>query len=201
MLRRHIQHQPASYFFVGSRRRLLQAMFMEQQRPFFQSARTLNIGPLPAGEMAVFISDLFKKAGRACDTDQALHIVNAIQKANGCHPYYTQQIAQIVFDMGGKITPSMVNEAVEILIEENRFFFEGLLQGLAPAQKLLLKTLAKEPTAEVLASAYVAKWRIGSVGGIRNSLTKLIELDYVSRESDHVIRVVDPLFGIWLRRR
>jgi hypothetical protein len=201
VLRRHIQHQPASYFFIGSRRRLLQAMFTEQHRPFFQSARTLPLGPLPVEEMEVFIVDLFTKGARSCDIVQAAMIVNAIPLAGGCHPYYTSQIAQSLFDMGGKITEAKVNEALELLIGENKSFFEGLLQALTPAQKLLLKSLAKEPTGEVLASHYVARWRIGSVGGIRNSLERLIDLDYVSRDQAGIIRVVDPLFAMWLSRR
>ena len=201
VLRRHIQHQSASYFFIGSRRRLLQAMFTEQQRPFFQSARTLSIGPLPNNEMAHYISDLFVKSGRVCEIEQATMIVGATCTAEGCHPYYTQQIAQSLFDIGGKITELKVSEALNLLIEENKFFFEGLLQGLTPAQKLLLKALAKEPTGEVLAANYIAKWRIGSVGGIRNSLDRLIELDYVSREQDSIVRVVDPLFAAWLRKK
>jgi hypothetical protein len=201
VFRRHIQHQPASYFFIGSRRRLLQAMFTEQQRPFFQSARTLQLGPLPVAEMAEFIADLFTKGSHPCTIEQATMIVHAIPVADGCHPYYTQQIAQSLFDMGGKITEAKITEALELLIGENRPFFEGLLQALTPAQKLLLKSLAKEPTSEVLAAHYVARWRIGSVGGIRNSLDRLSELDYVSRDKDEIIRVVDPLFAIWLSRR
>jgi hypothetical protein len=201
VLRRHIQHQKASYFFIGSRRRLLQAMFTEQHRPFFQSARTLTLGPLPPNEMAEFIADLFIKSARHCDLDQARMIVSAIATAEGCHPYYTQQIAQILFDTGGKITDNKVNEAKEILIGENRSLFEDFLQSITPGQKLLLKALAKDPTGEILAAHYIAKWRLGSVGGIRNSLERLLELDLVSREIDGIIKVVDPLFRIWLCRK
>ena len=38
ILRTRIQQQQASYFFVGSRRRILLGIFNDRQRPFFQSA-------------------------------------------------------------------------------------------------------------------------------------------------------------------
>ena len=51
ILRSHIQtHENASYFFVGSRRRLLLEIFNEQKRPFYKSAINYALGPLPKDE-------------------------------------------------------------------------------------------------------------------------------------------------------
>ncbi|MBI4839113.1 MAG: ATP-binding protein, partial [Nitrospirae bacterium] len=48
IMRSQIQtHSNASYFFVGSRRRLLSDMFNEKKRPFYRSAINYPLAPLP----------------------------------------------------------------------------------------------------------------------------------------------------------
>jgi len=60
--------------------------------------------------------------------------------------------------------------------------------------------LAKEETPKLLASGYIQKHGLGSVGGIQHSSRQLEELDLI--EEDEVTwrwRLVDPILAIWLR--
>jgi hypothetical membrane protein len=56
-MRTRIQRQQASYFFIGSRRRILLGIFNERQRPFFQSAINYPLNLLPPDELAEFIAE------------------------------------------------------------------------------------------------------------------------------------------------
>lgn len=64
ILRSHIQtHSNASYFFVGSRRRVLNDMFNMRKRPFYRSSINYPLSPLPLDESISFIIDQFKRGG------------------------------------------------------------------------------------------------------------------------------------------
>ena len=65
VLRKHIQEQPASYFFVGSRRRILLEMFTDRRRPFFQSAIHYRLDKISPEELSVFIRNRFTQEKNA----------------------------------------------------------------------------------------------------------------------------------------
>ncbi|MDP2798848.1 MAG: hypothetical protein Q8O60_03055 [Deltaproteobacteria bacterium] len=44
----------------------------------------------------------------------------------------------------------------------------------------------------------MAKYNLGSIGGVQGAIKKLIDLDYIEKVNG-VLQVVDPLFSIWLR--
>jgi len=65
VMRSYIQtHSNVSYFFVGSRRRILLAMFNERKRPFFQSAINYALGPLPEEQAVRFIVERSRRVER-----------------------------------------------------------------------------------------------------------------------------------------
>ncbi len=83
-------------------------------------------------------------------------------------------------------------------VEQERPVYEAMLQSLTPQQIRLLSSLSEEPAKSPYSSEYMARFGLGSIGGIQGAIKKLIEMDYVEKE-DGVYRIVDPVFGIWLR--
>jgi len=65
-----------------------------------------------------------------------------------------------------------------------------------------LKALALEPTAKVLASAYIQKHRLGSVGGVQHSTRQLADFDLIEKneETGHW-QLVDSILSMWLKRQ
>jgi len=200
ILRAHIQNQQASYFFVGSRRRVLLEMFNQRRRPFFQSALNFEIGKLPRNELTAFMMKRFDAAGKHCSAKMANLIVDAVQD----HPYYCQKLGFFCFELSGKAVTQMdVQNALAELIEGERPVFEAILQGLAPRQIALLRAIAKEPSSSIMSMAYTKKHDLKSIGGIQSAVKKLEELDHIEREAaDKGGRwlVVDPLLARWLAR-
>lgn len=73
-------------------------------------------------------------------------------------------------------------------------------QRLSLQQKLVLRTIATEPTTQPMAANYIARYRLGSAGGVRHSLMQLEDLDLVEKErTSETWRVVDPVFALYLR--
>jgi len=198
LLRTHIQHHRGSYFFVGSRRRVLLAIFNERQRPFFQSAINYELKPLPAAELAAFVQERFAAGGKQCPESSAQLLVSSV----AYHPYYAQKLAFFVFELAGRVTDTRISEGLEQLVLAEAPTFEALLQGLSLHQRTLLRTLAQEPTDKLLAHEFVSRHRLGSLSGVQHSARQLERLDLIEKsEQGGVWRVVDPLFATWLVRQ
>ncbi|HAA04514.1 MAG TPA: ATP-binding protein [Syntrophobacteraceae bacterium] len=193
VLRTEIQRQVASYFFVGSRRRVLLGIFNERQRPFFQGALNYPLKALPQNELEEFLGIQFQTGGKPCSE----HLAHDIARRASYHPYYTQKLAFLVFEGSDVVTMETVAAGHQRLIASERPVFEAILQGLSPHQRLLVRAVALEPTGKPLANAYIRKHRLGSVGGVQHSLKYLSEMDLIERGDQW--EVVDPLLAQWLR--
>ena len=195
-LRAQINQHRASYFFVGSRRRLLLGIFNERQRPFFQSAINYPLKALPVGELAEFIARQFAAARKKCSEDSAREMATLVEG----HPYYSQKLAFFVFEASRTITEETIQEGFAKFILSEKPVFEAVIQGLSPHQRLLLRALSKEPTQKLLASAYLQKHNLGSVGGVQHSAKQLEDLDLIEKDEGKAVwQLVDPVFARWLR--
>jgi uncharacterized protein len=197
-MRSRIQQQKTSYFFIGSRRRVLLGIFNERQRPFFQSAINYPLKVLPADELIEFVTEQFTKSKRKFSKDLARKLISL----TGCHPYYSQKLAFFIYEHSDKVTEEAIHQGMEKLMLSERPVFEAILQGLSPHQRLLLQALAKEPTQKLLASHYIRNHRLGSVGGVQHSVRQIEDLDIIEKDEESGFwRVVDPIFAMWLKRQ
>lgn len=197
LLRSHIQtHSNASYFFVGSRRRVLRDMFNEKKRPFYRSSINYPLGPLPIDESIDFIVDQFKRGGKTCP----LEIAKKVVEKTGAYPYYIQRVPYSIFEVSGeRVTEKDYAKGLTNTLDEEGIVFEAMIQGLSLQQTKLVSALAHEPTGKPYSIEYMSRHGLGSIGGVQGALKRLLELDYVEKR-DHLYLLVDPVFGIWLNR-
>jgi hypothetical protein len=197
IMRGKIQAQKISYFFLGSRRGILLAMFSDRKRPFFQSAMNLELPPLPQEDLVAFLSNLFSQEGKNCPEALCADIASIVNQ----HPYYVQRLAKEVYDLGKKeISKEDVNRALENVVDAERYAFEANLSRLSIPQVRVIRTLAENPSEEMLSGQFINKCGLppSSVQFARDKLKAedLIERDYPSG----VWRVVDPVFAMWLKK-
>ncbi|MDY7001105.1 MAG: ATP-binding protein, partial [Thermodesulfobacteriota bacterium] len=135
VLRSHIQHQQASFFFLGSRRRVLLDIFNNQGRPFFQSALMFELKSLPLGELSEFIQERFKQGGKKCSLKTARALAGRVEQ----HPYYAQALAYRAFAASGdECALEDVEAAFDDLVQMERFGYEAAIQNLSAKQVELL---------------------------------------------------------------
>lgn len=195
LLRKHIQAHQASYFFVGSRRRILVDIFSQRSRPFYQSAIMYPLQALPHGELTAFLVSQFKRGGKQCSKKMAERISTRVFQ----YPYYAQALAYNVYEVCGKVvTEGDIETAFEKLLASERYGYEAIVQGLTGPQIALLRALATDPNSKILSTDFMARHKL-SLGGIQYAQKKLEELDLIEKQKG-VWRVVDPVFGCWLSR-
>src|SRR5690606_28769328 len=84
-LRSSIQHHSkVAYLFLGSRKHLLQSMFLEQSRPLYRSAMHYPIGPIAAKHWKPFIATRFRKAHKQFDDE----LIEQLCLRTQGHPFY-----------------------------------------------------------------------------------------------------------------
>lgn len=194
-LRKHIQEQRASYFFVGSRRRLLLDMFNQRNRPFYQSAINYELKKLPREEFHTFIKSAFERSGKACSNE----IVTALLEQTSDHPYYSQKLALFVFNVSGDVIQiTDIQKAFSLLLNTETVAFESLLLGVAPQQIALLKAIAREPAKKILTNHYMHIHGLKSIGGVQAATKRLSQLDLIEKDDEKTWHVVDPIFSQWL---
>ena len=195
ILRSHIQRHRASYFFVGSRRRVLIDMFSQRNRAFFQSSIIYKLDRLPHRDLLDFIMDCFQGRGKHCPKEVAGKIAEKVLQ----HPYYTQKLSFYQFEMTDKTARiEDVARAYERVLEEERHFFEATLQGMTLKQISLLKAIANDPFLPVFSSEFLSKYRLAQ-GMVQKALPKLSRLDLIEKNEENNWQVVDPVLKDWLK--
>jgi hypothetical protein len=199
VLRSQIQgHTNVSYFFVGSRRRILLDIFNDEKRPFYKSAINYELGPLPKKEAVTFIVDRFSAAGKTCSPEIASRIYDKVRG----YPYYLQRIPYSMYEIGGKtLKDEDYERALREALQEETPLFQAKVERLYPVWKQLLYALSREPVVSPLSTTYLKRHNLSSPGSTQPALKNLIVLDYIERrDEDGCYHIVDPIFDLYLKQ-
>lgn len=193
-LRSHAQfHKETTFFYVGSRRRILQDMFTNKNRPFYKSAFLYSLKEISKGDFVPYIVRKFKESGKVCQKDIAERIYDM---ARG-YPYYVQKLSSLSWDITKNVCDlKTVNTAYELLLKMEASDFEGIWSGLTLIQKAVLKAIAEEPTFSPFAKEYLIKYGL-SIGGVQKALRILLSRDLIEKDEGNRYRLTDPIMGVW----
>jgi hypothetical protein len=198
ILRSQMQrHRDISYFYVGSRRRVLQDMFSNKSRPFYKSAFSFILKEIPKTEFVPFIMVKFTNSGKMCPQDAAEEIYDLVRG----YPYYVQKICSIIWDITDvKVSIPIVQDAYAKLVKAEKTEFDGIWSGLSLNQKKLLRAIAEEPTSSPYGKNFIAKYDL-SVGGAQGAMKVLLNMDILEQygAKKRVYRVTDPIMGAWAK--
>lgn len=196
ILRSHIQnHQNIAYFFVGSRRRILQDMFQNKSRPFYKSAFFYPLHEISQNDFVPFIEKIFTKSGKFCSSNVAQKIWRSVRG----FPYYVQKLASVAWDITTvECTEEITHEAIKLLIKSEGTEFEGMWQNLSAIQKSVLKALSLENTATPFAKDYLRKYQC-SIGGVQKAIKSLLKMDLIETTPDKIYRLTDPIMESWIK--
>lgn len=198
VMRKHIQTMFASFFFVGSRKRILSQMFHDRSKPFFQSTFDYELGALPQEDCISYIIKRFEFGGKTIQDRESGHVCKLVSG----NPYYMQKLCYILFDVtkDNVASDDQIYQAFDSLLDAEKGYFETNMDSLTPRQKSLMKALANERTQNIYATDYIKKHNLGSIGGIQQSVDTLSKVDLITRENK-IWKIVDPVMEAWLKEK
>jgi AAA+ ATPase superfamily predicted ATPase len=198
ILREHIQNQnQISFFFVGSRRHVLQQMFADPERAFYRLGFIYSIHEIDRSEFIPYVSKRFHKTGKKCPHELAGEIYDDV----GGNTYYVQKLSYIFWNKtanGGQATKEILDNAKNELLSSEAPIFQGMFIDLQYGEKKLVRALSVEPTDRPYAISYISRYGL-SPGGVQKSIKSLIDKDIVENVNG-TYRIVDVLFGRWCSR-
>lgn len=200
LLRTKIQQcRQTMFIFSGSKRHTMSNMFNSSSKPFYQSAITMGLSPIPADTYTMFACRMFEERGKRIKPDV---VEKVYQKFDGC-TWFVQMIMNELFALTGQnecCEEDKIDTAWNNVIMTQESSYKDLLSHLAPKQKMMLLAIAKEGEAsEITSSAFIQKYKLTSASSVQAAITPLIKNDLITKE-ENTYRVYDYFLAEWLRK-
>lgn len=198
ILRSYIQKSSnANFVFAGSQRTILEEMFLSSRRPFFQSAKLIQ---LEAIELPIYTEFAIKHFREAKKDIQPEAIALAYHTFRGV-TLYLQRIMKEAYAMtpeGETCDAELIEQLILDFVAENDYRIRELLAYISEPQKEVLYAIHEEREAKSISSAaFTKKHRLKSPSATQSAVQKLLEDDVITR-NEKVYSVADPLLAIWL---
>ncbi len=197
-LRSAIQtHEHVSYLFVGSRKHLMQDIFSNPNRPFYRSGKIFPLGKISSDDFSSFIRVRFGSAKMAI-SDKAL---NAMLEATETHPYYTQYLCHILYDIaeGSRVREDDVPKALDLLITREATAYMNTWDLLTLRQRQALMCLAEiKPSESPFRLEALQRFGMSQPAVMMRALNSLVEKDLVDKENG-TYEIIDVFFKRWVR--
>ncbi len=196
-MRSVIQHHSdkVSYIFMGSKKSLLHAMFLDKNRPFYKSVKHFKIKEIRKESWSEFISSKFKATKKEIDS----HYIDKIFELTKGFPYYTQQFAYELWNQSeDKVDDVIFAKTLKIIIEREEDLFSVEWDNLTPNQKKALKIALEKDGKSLYDEQYLAKYQIKSAS-FQTALNGLVQKNITDRNSEGYY-FADPLFEFWCNR-
>lgn len=200
MLRTKIQQcKQTMFIFAGSKRHLMSNMFNSSSKPFYQSAISMGLDPIPLDTYTEFASHLFELRGKHVSKELTAKVY---QQFNGC-TWFVQMMMNELFALTGHDELCDIDKletAEQNVIMAQESSYKDLLAHLAPKQKLILQAISREGTAKnVTSSAFIKRYNLPSASSVQSAIKGLLKNDIITQEDDGY-RIYDYFFAHWLAK-
>jgi len=197
-LRSAIQkHQDVSYIFLGSRKHLIQKMFLDRSRPLYRAAGHYPLMPIATEHWIPFIARKFREGEKPI----AEAAIRRICQLTEGHPFYTQHLCHALWELcepGRAAAGSLIEAAMKVLLDRESYAYTALWESLPLNQKRLLKGLASEGAGvKPFAGAFISRHGLGSASNSQRAVQSLLHRDLIDRDNGSFL-ISDRFFRIWI---
>ncbi len=183
-----------SFLFSGSRRSLIHEMFNDSSRPFYRSSQLIDFPPL-GPDFTPWVQERFLSVGVDVEPD----VIDYLREMVADTPNYVQ-MAGYHLVAGGypSVSTKIVEHEMELIVKQNAYAYQTLLNSLPPLQQRFLRMAAREK-ASVFAKENLEKYEIRTAGHASQAV-KALKSKQLLDEDTRKGRVLfdDPLFAYWL---
>lgn len=205
-LRTKIQHHDlVSYVFTGSRRHLLDKMFLDKSRPLFKIGKQMHLKRIPSNQFAAFINNKF----RSTEINIESSMIESLLATTQSHPYYTQQLCHELWNIcnvSKQARRSDLDAAVNQVMSNQNYAYTSIWEELSVKQRSMLFALAREEEKgemvqrRIFSKEFLEEYNLASPSTVQRAVEQLEEKELVERENGGH-RVSDIFFSRWLSKQ
>lgn len=197
LLRSAFQKQPeVAHVYLGSKQHVMERIFNDANEPFWRSAKSIELGMIPAGPFAGFILDRFHATGRAV----APEVVDDLLARTGGHPYATQELCYFLWEQtaaDGTASSEQLGQALAAVLHSEHAHFSLLWDSASAVQRQLLVALARE-AGRPFTAEYRDRHDLPATTNVQKALRALVKREVVAGE-DGAYRIVEPFLAEWVQ--
>lgn len=189
------KHQDTVYCLYGSQTHMMTTLFERKSMPFYKFGDVMYLGKIDTTYLTDYIVTQFKNTQKQIDPEIAAQIVSEVQ----CQPYYTQQLAHIVWiNTEKKVTKEIFDRSLTEIIEQNAPLYIKDIETLSNTQINFLKMLIESERKDIYAKELIQRYRLGTSGNVTKIRTVLINKEIIHLVNSRY-EPVDPVFRLWLK--
>lgn len=198
LLRTKIQRcNRAQFIFSGSKRHVMSNMFNSPSKPFYQSAISMSLEPIPVDTYKQFAASLFDERNKHVEAEVIEHVW---QQYEG-YTWFVQMMMNELYALtpeGDTCKRTMIEDAYHNVIMSQEQSYKDLLSHLPPKQKIVLQAIAKEGVAQNITSTkFIKKYNLNSASSVQSAVKLLLKNDLIT-QVDNSYRVYDFFLSEWL---
>lgn len=184
------------FIFSGSHRHMMQTMFTDQNRPFYNSAQMWSLEPIDKMDYATFIHTFFNKA----NLEISEPLLNKIFEWCRMQTYYVQLICNKIYGRRQTVSDNLLLEVQQEILQQEAPLFSTYQQLLTGFQWRTLKAIAsQENVPSPTSQEFLAKYKLGAASSVSTALQLLVKKEFVVYQNDHY-RLHDTLLMRWLQQ-
>ena len=174
-----------NYILLGSQESMMTDIFENKKSPFYHFGELMRLAKLPRDDFHQYLSD--RLAG--CYAENHKELADSILDYTNCHPYYTQQLAANVWQIGvlQPATTDPVQKAIDHIVTTHGLDYERLWMNFNRTNKWILQRLVSEKPLQS------GEHRTSTI----YSALKRLQKDGYVIYSDHY-ELEDPFFKEWI---
>ncbi|WP_268034766.1 AAA family ATPase [Algoriphagus sp. PAP.12] len=182
------------FIFSGSHRGMMEAMFMETKRPFYQSAVLESLRPIELKSYTEFIQHFFTEADKTIDADS----IQLIYSWSRGQTFTIQLTCNRLYGDYQSVDESKAQEVFEEILEQQKAVFSNFQRILTRTQWTVLKAVAKEePLINPFSKEFIQNHNLGAVSSVRTALKALEKSELIIKDEDRYL-VHDVQLARWL---
>ena len=186
-------HRNVNYIFSGSSESMIREIFENKKSPFYHFAYLMPLNKISEKDFSDFLNDCFKK-----HTKQSESLASGILQETSSHPYYTQQLAFVVWEilMRSGYSDDIIPEAVNEIMLSHDNDYERLWYGFNRTDmKVLIGMSASD--LEPLSAEFSIEFNAGPASTVFSSLQRMLQRGIVVKQ-DKAYTIDDPFFRRWI---
>lgn len=190
----HQQH--VNYCLFGSKKHLLQNMFLKSSYPFYKFGDIIPLEPIHESLWIPYLQQGFRSWGKELPTE----IANMICTHVCLHPSYVQQLAWLtLLNTQQTATQDTLQKGINDLINENSALFIQQTEQLTPYQLNFLYAMLDGVDSDFGKADIREEYGLGTYSNISRLKEALIEKELIDTEMGSRVVFADPVFALWLR--
>lgn len=179
------QQQHVNYILLGSQESMMTEIFEKKKSPFYHFGQLMRLKKLPREDFARYLEERLQEY---CP-DTYLQLTQQILNYTDCHPYYTQQLASMVWQ-NQVMQPDkkdVLSVAIQQVIDTHSLDYERLWIKFNRTNKWILQRLA------LSAPLQVAEYPTSTIYSALKTLQKDGVVIYTA-----TYEIEDPFFRDWI---